>query len=277
MYKYEKIELDKDLPMKLLDVYIEKNTPNLPKHWHHSIEILVPVIGDLDVWLEGRHQLVQSGDIYIINSGDIHHVSSKQSEEVYKGYVIQINYDFLKSCCRDMDSIRFIQIKDAEKMLKVKEMIYGIIKSYNELNEYQGLKIRSQLLMLVYYLLSSQKVYRKRCVHIKSDRHRERIADIAKYIEKHYKDDLTVESIAEHFDISTGHLSRLFKEHLEVTVKDFITHIRFNHAYSDLIHTDYPIIEIALNHGFPNIKSFNTLFKKEYQDTPKHYRELVKK
>lgn len=40
--------------------------------------------------------------------------------------------------------------------------------------------------------------------------------------------------------------------------------------------TDYPIVDIAFNNGFLNIKSFNFYFKKKYHKTPKQYRKEFK-
>ena len=48
----------------------------------------------------------------------------------------------------------------------------------------------------------------------------------------------------------------------------YLQKIRLKHAYYDLIHTNMKINDIALNHGFKNVKSFENVFKKEYHTTP---------
>ena len=45
MYVYEKIKLDEHLPIKILDLYYESSEENVEKHWHNSIEIVVPLSG----------------------------------------------------------------------------------------------------------------------------------------------------------------------------------------------------------------------------------------
>lgn len=275
--KYEKIDLDKDMPMKLIDIYLEKDHPVLTKHWHHSIEILIPILGDLDVWINNQKKLIKAGDIYIINSKDIHNVRGAEPTKPYKGYVLQINYDYMKSCFSKIDEIYFRQIDNEESLRKIKLLIFEIIKTYDEEDYHRSLKAKSYLLMLIYLLLSEQKEKRQQSTIIKSDRYRERMAEIVNYIEEHYKEELSIDDLANKFELSNGYLSKLFKDHLEVTPKDFITSVRLKNAYNDLLNTDYPIIEIALNHGFPNIKSFNAIFKKEYHDTPSHYRIMMRK
>lgn len=275
--KYEKIDLDEDMPMKLIDIYLEKDHPVLTKHWHHSIEILIPILGDLDIWINNQKILVKAGDIYIINSKDIHNVRGAEPTKLYKGYVLQINYDYMKSCFSKIDEIYFRQIDNEESLRKIKLLIFEIIKTYDEEDYHRSLKAKSYLLMLIYLLLSEQKEKRQQSTVIKSDRYRERMAEIVNYIEVHYKEELSIDDLANKFELSNGYLSKLFKDHLEITVKDFITSVRLKNAYNDLLNTDYPIIEIALNHGFPNIKSFNAIFKKEYHDTPSHYRIMMRK
>ena len=53
----------------------------------------------------------------------------------------------------------------------------------------------------------------------------------------------------------------------------YINKIRLNHAYNDLMNTSLTINEIALNHGFKNVKAFNKIFKEYYHDIPSKYRK----
>ncbi len=96
-------------------------------------------------------------------------------------------------------------------------------------------------------------------------------------METNYQEDLSVDNIAERFEISNGYLSKLFKDNLDVTVKEYLTRLRLWHAEEELISTDYPVIDVALNNGFPNVKSFNQTFKRKYFLTPAKYREKMRK
>lgn len=54
VFKYEKIEHDYSLPTKLLDFYFEDYQGEfIEKHWHRSIEILVPLYGSMNLWVNG--------------------------------------------------------------------------------------------------------------------------------------------------------------------------------------------------------------------------------
>ena len=75
MYVYEKIKLDEHLPIKILDLYYESSEENVEKHWHNSIEILVPILGKVEIWDNGHMIRSQNVDVYIINSKNIHGIS----------------------------------------------------------------------------------------------------------------------------------------------------------------------------------------------------------
>ena len=44
-----------------------------------------------------------------------------------------------------------------------------------------------------------------------------------------------------------------------MTVLDYINSIRIEKSYRDVVNTNHSIIQIALEHGFSNQKSFNNL------------------
>ena len=49
---------------------------------------------------------------------------------------------------------------------------------------------------------------------------------MTQYIDLHYNEDLSIDNIAQHFNISTGYLSHYFKSHLNVTVKEYLIAVR---------------------------------------------------
>ena len=72
---------------------------------------------------------------------------------------------------------------------------------------------------------------------------------------------------------SKPHLIKSMKQYLNTTVSDFINEQRINFATEQLINTNRPIIDIALDCGFNNVNYFYRLFKKVHGDTPHSYRK----
>ncbi|MDT2258010.1 helix-turn-helix transcriptional regulator [Paenibacillus larvae] len=48
--------------------------------------------------------------------------------------------------------------------------------------------------------------------------------------------------------------------------------VRLKKAVPELLHTEHPILKIAMNNGFANVKTFNKCFKDHYGMTPSEFR-----
>lgn len=274
MIQYEKIELDYHLPIKLVDIYFEDHQTKTAKHYHNSIEIIIPILGKLKLFLNDKELIIPQGSLYIINSQEIHGMYHSEDTDIYKGYALQINYDFIKKYYPAIDNYRFIQPtkKITEALLKD---IFKIILAYDHINQFQRIEIESYILHLLHTLLSN--LLNKKSNLSIEENHDKRIIKMTQYIGLHYNENLTIDELANHFNISAGYLSRYFKSHLNMTIKEYIISIRLKNARHDVLFSDYSILEISYLHGFPNLKSFINAFKKEYQDTPAKYREKVRK
>ena len=58
-----------------------------------------------------------------------------------------------------------------------------------------------------------------------------------------------------------------FKEHFHITLSQYITHLRLEHAKQLLQDTDIPVTEIAMQSGYQNVSYFIRSFKKAYSFT----------
>lgn len=97
--------------------------------------------------------------------------------------------------------------------------------------------------------------------------------NVAEYIEQNYSDEnLSAAIVAEHFNMNTAYLNRLFKASKEMSMGDYINSYRIEKAKLMLKDTDMTIEEIAQSLGFSNKKYFYVLFKKLKGMTPKEYR-----
>ena len=57
MKKKKKIVYNDNLPIKLYDFFNEKSEGNIiEKHWHSSIEILIPLYGKFELWVNGINE-----------------------------------------------------------------------------------------------------------------------------------------------------------------------------------------------------------------------------
>ena len=99
------------------------------------------------------------------------------------------------------------------------------------------------------------------------------LEEILKYIEANYTEPLTLADIASFSNISKHHLSREFKKYVGNGLKKHISKIRIKYSLNDLTTTDIPLIDIAINHGLNDERSYINAFKDIFGITPSKYRK----
>ena len=101
---------------------------------------------------------------------------------------------------------------------------------------------------------------------------RERTESILLHIQQHWHERIAVEQIAERFYISTGYMARLFKRNLGMTVTDYLSAVRLQHAAEELRRSDSLVTEVAYANGFASVNAFIKQFREKYGQTPRQYR-----
>ena len=275
MIKYEKVNDDYNLPIRLIRFEGDIGQP-VHKHWHNSLEIVLPICGGEYAWVDGRYYKLYQENMMplIINSRSIHAFESG-CPKPYIGLALLINYQFLKEVYPEIDHIYFKQ-PDEEVGMLIKKQLFLINEYYETESNHKDLLIYSALYHLIYLLLENLSVEKKDKIELKSEKNKHRITSIINYIDENYQEDLTIEQLSEVFHLSEGHLSKLFKENLGMTIKAYISQTRAKEVRNALLTSDLPLIDIAIMCGFPNVKSMNKVFKDLYQCTPSQFRRNCK-
>jgi len=95
-------------------------------------------------------------------------------------------------------------------------------------------------------------------------------------IEKGLKENITVDSIACEFDLSTRHLQRLFGFAFNQSLGSYIRSRKLAASIDDLLNTDLNILDIALEYDFEYEASYIRSFRREYGITPGDLRKTGK-
>jgi AraC-like DNA-binding protein len=95
------------------------------------------------------------------------------------------------------------------------------------------------------------------------------------YIEDNYREDISREGLAAHFEISLSNLSRSFKIFTGLKIGDFINELRIRDAMVQLEKSEKLVIEIAFSVGFESLRTFNRAFGKIAGKTPTEYRNSL--
>lgn len=103
-----------------------------------------------------------------------------------------------------------------------------------------------------------------------------RIEEIASWLTFHCCETITLDTVAEQFNISKFHLSREFKRYMGVTVFQYLTDARLLRAKELLRHTELPVSWISESTQLGSPNAFARLFKQKEDITPSSYRKQWK-
>ncbi len=95
------------------------------------------------------------------------------------------------------------------------------------------------------------------------------------YIQAHYMEKLSLDTVAGQVYLNPSYLSRIFTESEGMSFVDYIQWVRVQRAKELLADPRYKVYEVADQVGYPNFKHFLKVFKKLEQKTPSQYRETA--
>ncbi|CQR57226.1 response regulator [Paenibacillus riograndensis] len=95
------------------------------------------------------------------------------------------------------------------------------------------------------------------------------------YIDSHYMEDLSQETVAAMFHFSSSYFCQFFKSRLHMTFNQYVTRLRLNKAKEMLKSSNVKVYRVAEQLGYHDVKYFNRVFKKETGLTPEEYRSLT--
>ncbi len=101
------------------------------------------------------------------------------------------------------------------------------------------------------------------------------VMEAKKYIDCHYMNDISIEILAEHFNISTNHFNRIFKQIYDIACKDYLITVRVEAAKRYLSSPSLTVREVGSMVGYPDPNYFTKVFRKRTGMTPTEYRNKI--
>lgn len=100
-----------------------------------------------------------------------------------------------------------------------------------------------------------------------------RLRRVSAYIHDHLDEELDMERLAEIACMSSYHWHRIYRAIYGETLAATVKRLRLHHAAGEIVRTELAVSEIAKRSGYPNLQSFNRIFKSVYGMPPARYRK----
>lgn len=95
------------------------------------------------------------------------------------------------------------------------------------------------------------------------------------YIHDYFNTSITLDDVAFEVDLSPNYFSHLFKQEFGMTFIDYLTHVRLEKAKGLLEENKLTLKEIGYMVGYKDPNYFSRVFKKHYDESPKHFQRAI--
>lgn len=269
----------KDDPFSTYHIENAGRSFQIPVHWHDEFEIIYVRSGFLTVSISGESYIGKTGEAFVVSPGNLHLMGSQSGTVDYYTFLFPLKYISFRT--DDMLDEKLLEPLNSGHLMicprvkdTAKELCEQLIEIYMAKKDESESKIATQVRTKIILLQFILEMWEKGFVIENDKSGRNTIEkEMISYIQQNFMEKISLKEFGEQFHLSEKYISRYFKEHFHITLSQYITHLRLEHAKQLLQDTDTPVTEIAMQSGYQNVSYFIRSFKKTYGVSPLKYRK----
>ncbi|MGX7163814.1 helix-turn-helix domain-containing protein [Enterococcus massiliensis] len=273
--------LNKDFPFRTL--VNDGNILTTP-HWHREIELIYVTKGKISLGVDDVPYKLSQGEIAFISSGVIHYVLASPGSE---RQVYQFDLSYFTALNKENIDVMEIFSKlqpvstdwSKQTEIEIQKLLESIDKEMSTSEPGYQFAVKAAIYRLITILIREIPKKERKAKKINPTNNEEvleRLDGIFRYVEKYYKEPISLQKIADISGYSTFYFTKFFKKNTGKTFLTFLNDYRIDKAKWLLINSDYPVSEIISETGFESDKTFYRLFKKTMKMPPLDYRNKMK-
>ncbi len=278
---YQKLNLDLSASL-YMDFWVRSDYFGFHWHYHPEIEICYVKQGYGQRIVGESIERFEAGDLVLLGSNLPHcWISDDAFNELssqMEVYVIHLDVRKL------MGQLAIQEWQELRQFLEQARMGFAfsltkdpqLLKALRDFEQAEGMQ-KTLCLMTLLLLMYQAKARHSLCpssyIPETGKQVEERIIRVCSYIHEHYREKISIATLAGMAHMNESAFCRFFKKVLGKTSIEYINELRINTASHELIMSTKPINQIALEQGFVSLSQFNQLFKRYNQMTPSAYRK----
>lgn len=253
-------------------------------HHHDFYEIYFFLSGNVLYNIESKSYLLTPGDILLISPMQLHQPVFDGKSGSYERIVLWLDAGFLENFGLPGETLSTcfhaarpghagLLRPDEHVRQKLQVLLEYLLTETLEPEYGQGVCCLAYLALILAQLcrLSAQEP-----LEVESSDSSRVVYDVLEYINEHFDEDLSLDSLANRFFISKYHLSREFTRVTGSSVHKYVTQRRLITA-KQMIGEGHSTTSICQHCGFGDYSSFYRAFKNAYQVSPREYAARLKK
>ena len=268
----------KDDPFSTYHIENAGRSFQIPVHWHDELEIIYVKSGFLTVSISGESYIGKPGDAFVVSSGNLHLMGSDTGAVDYYTFLFPLkNLSFRAD---DLLEDKLLEPLNSGHLMinprindTAKELCEQLIEVYEAKNDESESQLTAQIKTKIILLQFILEMWKKGFIIENDTSGRNTVEkEMVSYIQQNYTGKISLKEFGEQFHLSEKYISRYFKEHFHITLSQYVTYLRLEHAKQLLQDTDIPVTEVAMQSGYQNVSYFIRSFKKTYEISPLKYR-----
>ena len=270
----KEIEIIEYPHLNFLNIFVINIISRLP-HIHKEFEIITIIEGTLVLQYQNKKVVLEQGDIFLINSNEMHEVLSNNNRSVNL-LCIQLDTRVFNSFSPSFKSILFTNSLIKKTDTHWYEMVNQLINlsfHYFKKDQLYGYQCFSDLTLLIKnFLMSIPYIEVSDKERNKKEQKADRMIRILEYIDNYFDENITLANIAEKEFLSKTYLSSFFKSNMGLSYNEYVNYLRASKAQKLLDNSNLTLLDICYDSGFSDMRYFNKYFYKRYKMLPKEYR-----
>lgn len=243
-------------------------------HVHSFYEICYAFAGEGTFFINNIQHPVKAGDIFIARPNDYHEIISSKTKPLgiyFWSYTLSI-------LTHDNDTANLLTaFMDSEQYISQKSDTLPLVLNLltDEVRRCEAGYVQSIQALTIKLLVETARAVTDITVDtgINIDSQSPLIREVIQYLKDNYHQPVLIRDIAAQVHMSERHVSRLFLKSTQKTIKTYLRDLRLNTACKLLLKSDSTITEIAEQVGYPDVRYFSTLFRKQFGKAPTRFRE----
>ena len=247
----------------------KKNRYHVQRHIHQCSELIYVTKGTLEATVGNTTVILSSGDIAVISPFQVHTFDTPSSVELW---ICVFSNELLEDIMpkheiyRGREAFVFTPSKHLSEFLSHKlpdsdeEMVSF---DYNELR-----KIKT-------VLSSVFEEYISAVPELSKEDQNSIISDILLYLDKNHSENITITAVAQALGYTPRHISRILSTLKIYNFRNLLNSFRVEHAKRLIRKTNLKMIDVSLESGFSNERSFYRAFQAIEGTTPKEYKNSL--
>ena len=268
----------KDDPFSTYHIENAGRSFQIPVHWHDEFEIIYVRSGFLTVSISGESYIGKTGEAFVVSPGNLHLMGSQTGTVDYYTFLFPLKYISFRT--DDMLDEKLIEPLNSGHLMicprvkdTAKELCEQLIEIYEAKKDESESKITTQVRTKIILLQFILEMWKKGFVIENDTSGRNTVEkEMVSYIQQNFTGKISLREFGEQFHLSEKYISRYFKEHFHITLSQYVTYLRLEHAKQLLQDTDIPVTDVAMQSGYQNVSYFIRSFKKTYGISPLKYR-----